>query len=303
MSFFAFLFKLGCSLGDRSRDKKYVFPEEITRHEGIQYGEDATWNTLDVYSPPGEALPVIVSVHGGGYIYGSRHTYRAYGHELARRGFVVVNFSYSLAPQKKYPCQLDEINSVFKWIHDNITTYGGDSRKLFVVGDSAGAQLASQYMTILTNSDYARNFSFSPPDVTVKGAALNCGMYDISQGENSVWSRQKSGVGKLLTAVRDDYLTPEQRADPLLAVPEYMTADFPPAYIMTSEFDFLREESRPLADRLEALGVKTRYRLYGSGDDKRFAHVFHLNWAFDAAQACNDDECAFFKELMSEIKI
>lgn len=63
------------------------------------------WNLLDLHYPEetDHPLPVIVSIHGGGYGYGTREVYHHYCADLARRGFAVVNFNYRLAPDSQFP--------------------------------------------------------------------------------------------------------------------------------------------------------------------------------------------------------
>ena len=86
---------------DRKRDEGLTTPSDILRFNDISYGSDFVWNKLDVYYKKGtsENLPVIVSVHGGGWVYGDKDVYQYYTMHLAQMGFTVVNFSYRL-PQR-----------------------------------------------------------------------------------------------------------------------------------------------------------------------------------------------------------
>lgn len=82
--------------GDDIRDAGLATPEDIIRYDDIVYGVDPKWQSLDVYRPKaaeGQKLPVIVSVHGGGWVYGDKERYQFYCMSLAQRGFAVVNFS------------------------------------------------------------------------------------------------------------------------------------------------------------------------------------------------------------------
>ena len=90
--------------GDDIRDAGLTTPEDIIRYDDIVYGEDPKWQSLDVYRPKsaeGKKLPVIVSVHGGGWVYGDKERYQFYCMNLAQRGFAVVNYTYRLAPEYK----------------------------------------------------------------------------------------------------------------------------------------------------------------------------------------------------------
>ena len=112
--------------GDAERDAGLRTPEDITRFDDIAYGSDPKYQLLDVYRPKGAEgpLPVIISVHGGGWVYGDKEVYQFYCMSLAERGFAVVNFSYRLAPEHKFPASLEDTNSVCAWVMENAEKYG-----------------------------------------------------------------------------------------------------------------------------------------------------------------------------------
>ena len=105
---------------DDERDALMNTPEDIERWDNIVYGhDDREMQKLDVYRPKqaqGEDLPVIISVHGGAWMYGDKERYQYYCMSLAQRGFAVVNFTYRLAPESKFPAQLEDVNLVCKWV-------------------------------------------------------------------------------------------------------------------------------------------------------------------------------------------
>ena len=109
---------------DAKRDSEKKTPEDILRFDNILYGEDEKWQILDVYKPKSAEgkLPVIVNVHGGGWVYGTKEVYQFYCMSLAQMGFAVVNYNYRLAPENKFPSSVEDTNSVFNWIEKN--TYG-----------------------------------------------------------------------------------------------------------------------------------------------------------------------------------
>lgn len=79
-------------------------------------------------------LPVIVSVHGGGWGYGDKERYQYYCMSLAQQGFAVVNFSYRLASKYKFPAPLEDTNRVFVWLLAHAVRYGFDTHNVFCVG-------------------------------------------------------------------------------------------------------------------------------------------------------------------------
>lgn len=282
---------------DRKRDEGLTTPEDIIRHDDISYGPYDTWNLLDVYytKEVKECQPAIVNVHGGGWVYGSKEIYQYYCMGLAKRGFTVVNFNYRLAPEYKYPAALEDINQVLCFLKEHGKEYYVDTDNLFIVGDSAGAQLTSQYMTIFTNPEFAEMFDFTVPDVAVRATALNCGLYDARKcAEFNLHEPFYEYIGKeILTRTYVGKGTMES-----LDTMKYLTADFPPAFIMSAYHDFLLKNAEPMYRHLLSLGVECELHIYGSEDREDIAHVFHVNCKLPEAKICNDEECEFFRKYI-----
>ena len=279
--------------GDYERDRNQTTPMEIQRFDDIVYGTDPRWQVLDIYRPKkedGKKLPVIVSVHGGAWVYGTKETYQYYGMSLAKRGFAVVNFTYRLAPENKFPSALEDTNLVFQWMKDNGEQYGLDLERVFAVGDSAGAHLLTLFSNMCLNPEYAKHFSFSPvKEIHLQAVALNCGVYELNLKEDD----------DLMRILRQEVMPQGGTAEEeLLMNPlPFMTKQFPPVYVMTSNEDFLKDQAPLVVQRLEELEVPYRYHVYGD-EHTLLYHVFHCNINLEAASQCNDDECEFFKEYL-----
>lgn len=167
---------------DARRDADLEIPSDVKCFFDIRYSEADEVCLLDVYKPKRgkKILPVIVSVHGGGWVYGDKKLYSFYCMELARRGFAVVNFTYRLSPEHKFPAALEDTNNVFKWILKNSSQYNLDAENIFATGDSAGANYLATYAAICTNENFAKNFNFEiPKKLKLNAVYLNCGMYDF----------------------------------------------------------------------------------------------------------------------------
>lgn len=290
MSLESMLFNIGAKQSDKKRDAAIPLPEDVTECRNISYGPHGQWNLLDVYYPAGTSrpLPTIVSIHGGGYVYGSKEIYRRYGMDMAKRGFAFVNFNYRLAPKWKFPAPLADTNAVLQWVRANARRYHLDPERIILVGDSAGAQLASQYAAIHTNPEYASLFELNLPKVTIRALGLNCGRYDMVN-----WmAKKRKGLAL-------DYLGKEIPADdPRLDVLSAVTGNYPPAYITTAHNDFLKTDAEPMFRFLNSKGVSCGWKCYGSPEQKNVAHVFHVNILLPEAIACNDDAVAFFRKYL-----
>lgn len=291
MSLTSILFRLGASKGDRARDRRIPYPTGVNQICNLSYGPHGKSNLLDVYWPEAkECCPVIVSVHGGGYVYGDKEVYKRYCMDLARRGFTVINFNYRLAPRWKFPAPLEDLHNVMFWLHQKSRDYHADPSRIFLVGDSAGAQIVSQYAAMATNPDYMALFHFPAldSDIRIRAVGLNCGMYDMAP----IAAQQRTGIHL-------DYLGRKlPKNDPRFAVMENITGHFPPAHITTSCHDFLRENAEPMAQFLRSKGVESVCECYGTEEDTRIGHVFHVNIILEEAIACNDAQCAFFRQYL-----
>lgn len=291
MSIESILFRYGAGKSDRKRDSIIPFPTGVRQITDVSYGPYGKANLLDVYYPEdAECCPVIVNIHGGGHVYGDKELYKRYCMDLARRGFTVVNLNYRLAPRWKFPAPLEDINNAMLWLNREARHYHADIEKVFMVGDSAGAQLVSQYAAMLTNPDYMALFGLHRPDPGVKlqAVGLNCGVYDM---------RQYAAAPR--KGLRLDYLGKKlQPEDPRFAVLDAINQDFPPAHITTACHDFLRDAAQPMYDFLTAKGISCQWNCYGSEDDKTIGHVFHVNILKAEAIRCNDEQCAFFQKFL-----
>ena len=289
MSLTALLFNLGASRSDKKRDAAIPLPEGITECRNISYGSFGNDNLLDVYYPEGTTtpLPTIVSIHGGGYVYGSKEIYRRYGMDMARRGFAFVNFNYRLAPKWKFPTPLHDTNAVMEWITKNCHRYHLDPSRIILVGDSAGAQLTSQYALLHSNPGYARCFDMKLPKVSIRCVGLFCGMYDVS----ALAKEPRRGLHM-------DYLGKLPAEDPRFQVLESVTNAYPPAFIATFSGDFLRENARPMYEFLTEKGIPAQWKCYGTPDDRQIGHVYHINILKPEALQCNDDAAAFFRQYV-----
>ena len=318
MSFVGLLFKIISGSGDKKRDRELKIPEDLILHRDLSFsGKQEKYEMLDVYYPKGTSrpLPVILNVHGGGWVYGTKDVYLQYCLFLAQQGFAVVNMNYHLAPKKRFPTQLAQINEVIRWMRGHAQEYFLDMNNLFLVGDSAGAQMVSQYAAIVTNPDYAKLFSFTVPDgLKISGVGLNGGTYEIGPvpkgakkkfhlpkniEDGSKLLQSEDAMMGLMAGLMKDYLGQNgERFVPMLDVKGNITADFPPAFIMTSYYDFVKMQAQPLCDLLKNLGVDAVCKCYGQETDTHMGHVCHTNMHLTEAAQMNLDELEFFRKYI-----
>ena len=279
---------------DKKRDEKLIVPENMANLYDISYGSHGESNLLDIYktSDVNQAQATIVNIHGGAWVYGSKEVYKFYCMSLALRGFTVVNINYRLAPENLFPSALEDINSAITFIEKHAGEYCIDKEKLVLVGDSAGAQLASHYTAIFTNPDFAKLYGFTIPNVKIKAVGLNCGIYDPNTRlQNDLDDIFWAYIGQNTDIKSKDF---QQKIDVLSNI----TPDFPPAFVMSSHRDFLLPQAQPMYDLLKSKGIEAVIKIYGAPNRRDIGHVFHVNMNLPEAKLCNDDECNFFRKFI-----
>ncbi|HTC43835.1 MAG TPA: alpha/beta hydrolase [Steroidobacteraceae bacterium] len=141
------------------------------------YGADAR-HLLDVFEPQtsGAARPVLLFVHGGGFVAGDKHRPGSpYQDNVAlwavRHGMVGVNMTYRLAPQHPWPAGAMDVGAAIAWVHAHIAQHGGDPARIYLMGTSAGAAHAGAYTV---NSRF-----HGGEDAGIAGLILLSGLYDM----------------------------------------------------------------------------------------------------------------------------
>lgn len=271
---------------------------DMTRCDNLIYGPDPAFHTLDIYRPKnreGARLPVIINVHGGGWIYGSKEEYQYYCMTLAEKGYAVVNMNYRLAPMFHFPSPVEDLNYLMQWLLENAKAYQLNKERIYAVGDSAGAHILGTYAAICTNEAYAKKFPFVIPKKNVFTAiALNSGVY------LTCVEREKTDFTRILAM---EYLgTEDPESIELFEYINYVNGQYPDTFITTAEKDFLKMQSLKFAEHLAEQSVNFALRMYASKRNE-LGHAFHCDLRFPEAAACNREEIVFFnhRELLWRI--
>ena len=246
---------------------------------------------IDVYLPKKESapFPVIINIHGGGWVYGTKETYQYYGMGLAKRGFAFINPNYRLAPEHaEFPDELDDVDRYMHWVDDHAEEYRLDRNNVFIIGDNAGGQMAEQYVTILTNPDYAKLFSYKPLNLKFRAVGLNCAVSFVLTPDS-------------LAGVESLYFTKNavNKYHEQLDVEKYIDHNFLPTFLITANNDFLHDIQFTLFGFLLGRGVHAICKSYGDEDNPR-GHIFFVNQKDRIADIANDEEIDFFRQHMNK---
>jgi acetyl esterase/lipase len=146
---------------------------------------------LDAFVPKREGdLPAVLVVHGGAWRSGNRQQLRTYAKELAKRGIVCFAIDYRLAPEHKFPAQIEDCREAVKWIRANATEYKVDTERLGAIGYSAGGHLAC----LLATTGEKPNEKNGNVDTRIKAAAAGGAPTDFrSFPDNGKWAEYWMG--------------------------------------------------------------------------------------------------------------
>jgi acetyl esterase len=225
-------------------------PEVGAFHEAVPVSEGVT---ADVVVPPGAGPhPVLVYLHGGGWICGSPATHRKLAHRFAEAGYLVFNVDYRLAPEHPFPTPLEDCVQAIRWAARTAPEYGGDPDRLAVGGDSAGANLSA-----------ASAIQLSGDPACPKAALLIYGVFDFATigdfpDELAAAGPMRELGERLVGMMVESYLGPD-RSEALLADPRvsplHAAHRLPPSHVLVGTADPLVRQAESLAKALAAADV------------------------------------------------
>lgn len=288
-----------CDDGDKSKHAKQNPPKDIELISDIPYIDDGNYyHKLDIMYPnsisKGDQLPVIIDIHGGGWMYGDKGLNENYCRALADKGYVVFDINYRLVPDVNVNEQIKDVMSALKWIGENINNYPCDSDNIMLTGDSAGGMLAS-YASVLLQSEELRNiFETESADINLTALVLTSPVsYMKDGGWFSIYTKPLWGKGyknsKTYEYMDFDKILP-------------FAKEMPPTYLITSSGDTLaQKQTVKLYNLLKKNGVSCELANYGKEYGKSLPHVFSVLQPFEpAGKDAIDKELAFYKNAMKE---
>lgn len=232
-------------------------PGGICTRSAIRYGEQPD-ELLDVHRPEDAGdgpLPVIVWIHGGGWVSGGREQIANYLKIVAHAGFAVVGVDYTKAPAATFPTPVRQVNAALAHLVRHAQELGLDADRIVLAGDSAGAQIAAQVAMLTTNERFAAKLAVTSAlsEAQLRGTILYCGPYDRTLGST------RSPIRGFVRATMWAYTGARDygHVDSLdgLDVVDRVDGRFPPTFISVGNADPLEAHSVRLADRLEEHGV------------------------------------------------
>jgi Esterase/lipase len=286
--------------------KEFLYTESVRSVADVSYGE-RLGETMDLHLPANKdgKSPLIIWVHGGAYVAGDKGYLTFFARVLANYGYAVAVLNYTLAPEAHYPEQIFQIGKAY-----NFLTQGKyqdknciDTERIFLAGDSAGAQMVSQFALLQTNLVYRGEFVATHPDSSLpeiiptenlRGMLLYCGPYSLKEVQASpkpllrflFWQMGWAYFGKRR-------LTNLPALDEVDIVP-HLTATFPPSFVSDGNTLTFTKHGKDLVTTLKGLGVPTTELIFENS--KKVPHEFQLNLGTPEARQALVTALAFLKK-------
>ena len=279
--------------------------EQVGRHvpTGVASRLDVNYDPadpaalLDVFYPAdaeaqGRALPTVVWVHGGGWISGSKNHVANYLRLVASRGFTVIGVDYPLAPGQAYPAALRQVNKSLAFLKNSPPVATVDATRLFLAGDSAGAQIAAELAGIISEPSYAQAVGLVPgiDRQQLKGILLFCGVYDLEMTFKDLNPRRLTKIMRAYFADNDFRTVPRFRS---FSVLQTITSKFPPIFVTVGNGDKLDGQARRLVEAAKRNNVPVESLLFEANYKPPLGHEYQWQMDLEAAWLALDRSVAF----------
>jgi acetyl esterase len=241
-----------------------------------------------VFSPPGTGAkrPVLVYLHGGGWVILSPETHAKLTKQLClSASVVVVSVDYRLAPEHPYPAALDDCVAAFRWVRENAARVGGDSRRIFLGGDSAGGNLtAATTLRLLASAE-------KPPTANL----MLCPSTDLERALDSKSARTFGPGDPILddAAMRffcESYAPRSSWSNPFVSPLYGDLSKFPPTCVVVGTIDPLHDAGVAFAEKMRSSGAQATLLSYPG-----MPHVFPLFPGIDAGAKAIEEIAGFLR--------
>lgn len=262
--FVRYLFEGGVA---KTRSSYSIALNNVYQHTDIDYESAYDDGMLDVFVPMAatQNTPLVIWIHGGAFVGGDKRDVLEYAVEIAAQGYIVASINYELAPEATYPTPLYQIQEAYDYLMRHSEHYKIDPQQVFFAGDSAGAQLATQFIMIQNDAEYAALTGIEQlvnPSY-IRGALLYCGPYDIDE-----FFGGSGAMGFFVGKIAQAYIGSRNwKDDPVtetLSVINYVSRSFPAAFITDGNTDSFTEQGIAFSEKLKAEGVYVKDIFYSS---------------------------------------
>ncbi len=280
---------------DAIRIASQTEPTGLVKLLDIPYTADGErGHLLDIYYPEGttEKLPVIIDIHGGGWMYGYKEINKNFCLKLAEKGFLVASINYRLAGDVLFDEQIRDIFTALTWLSENLKNYPADLENIFLAGDSAGGHFACVTTAVNLSEEMQKDFGVKYCGLNFNAVAAICPAVDLIS-PNVVMNI----TVPLLISGKEH----KAKYKKYLDVSKIISSDFPPFYVNTATNDFLKSQCYKLKSLLEDNKIDYMFHDFKEKyNGKYLTHVFNVVDPFTVAgDQANTEIADFFKARMT----
>ena len=274
---------------------RQTLPSGIVEVTDLPYTDSGNhYHLFDAYYPEKNdgALPVIIDIHGGGWMYADKDLNKFYNEYLAARGFLVFSLSYRLVPDVTVREQLRDVSLALKAIREKMADLPCDPSKIMLTGDSAGGMLAAYAAALSRSSALRAHFETADHGMDFTCVTLTSPVAYMNE------DTLIGAYGRLMWRERPfvhcsaDYMNFSELLE--------KTDGLPPMLLITSAGDILAlKQTRRMYRDLLQRGVHATLLDFGSPEGRMLPHVFAvLEPESVDGKACLDKTCAFFRRYI-----
>lgn len=231
----------------KQRDKELPFPKNVDEIKDIYYSDDhLSAHRLDIFRPAdrkSEVLPVIINIHGGGLLMGSKEFNRFFCARLCKTGYMVYSIEYRLVPDCSFFDQLSDVFMAMDHIKQRIADDYGDTDNIYACADSGGACLLTYASAMIHNNKLANAAGIKPASIKLNAIGFISGMFYTNRFDKIGLFLPKYLYGRhYKKEAFAPYINPE-----CSDITEYL----PPVFMVTSRNDNLRRYTTDFAMALK----------------------------------------------------
>lgn len=241
--------------------------KKISEIKDISYiDDDSREHKLDIYyMNDKKTKPIIIDIHGGGFISSYKEMDSLFSNYLAQRGYIVFNVNYRLAyPKFNVFDQIDDISNAVKWIIENASKYEGNINDMYIIGHSAGGVLAVAEALLCEDEQMRKDYNVEDRKYNYNGIILDCGALHFYERNIAYWGMRNMVFPKGYNKMdKYQYLIFEKNKS---------ISTLPKAVILTNEKDELGKMSYYFKDILDNRNVENL--LIDSGSDGHMGIIY-----------------------------
>ncbi|MFA6867022.1 MAG: alpha/beta hydrolase [Clostridia bacterium] len=282
---------------ERNKNRKPI--EGIVKNLDIPYmDDDNIYHLLDVFYPENTngKLPIIIDIHGGGWIYGTKAINSQYCQDLAKGGFVVVNVSYRLITKEAggtFPNFLNDIFASFAWVEKNIESFHGDTNNVMLTGDSAGGHLAGMAMSVICDENLQNKLNLNT-SLKFRALTLTCPVMYLDCYEKLHLPIIKYLFGLMFGA---DWKKSEYKK--MGTISNNNLEKFPPVFLISSYGDFMRKQVKKFENELKKRAIEYDICFFEKQDTNKLEHVYNIIFPeYKESIIANDASVEFFRKYI-----